>query len=49
LKASTPPFYAILTFLKSSSINGMIAFVGGVASIGPLYPIASVKYGKAPQ
>jgi hypothetical protein len=27
----------------------MIAFVGGVASIGPLYPIASVKYGKAPQ
>lgn len=27
----------------------MIALVGVVANIGPEYPIASVKYGKAPQ
>ena len=36
-------FYWEVTFLKSSNINGIIAFVGGDAIIGPLYPTISEK------
>ena len=43
VKQFTSFFYTIETFRKSSSINGMIALVGGVAMIGPLYPTASEK------